>query len=124
MVECERLGRDPGEARNVGSFALFVARDPDAAWERIAPHALHETNSYAGWYVESGVVGPYQAFPDADALRASGLYQVLTPDECVALAKGLEPEGWLYVHPLVGGLDPAVGWESLELLASDVLPRL
>ena len=90
-----------------------MARDPDAAWKRIAPHALHETNSYAAWYEEGCAAGPYKVCADADALRASGLYQVLTPDECVALAEGLGPEGWLYVHPLIGGLDPSVGWESL-----------
>jgi hypothetical protein len=74
--------------------------------------------------VEGAASGPYQDFESADALRASQLYQVLTPDECVGLAEQMGPELWLYLHPLAGGLDPAVGWESLELLASKVLPRL
>jgi hypothetical protein len=26
--------------------------------------------------------------------------------------------------PLVGGLPPALGWESLELFAAEVMPRL
>lgn len=124
LEECKRLGRDPGEARNVGSFALFVAEDPEALWSKIGPHAIHESNSYARWYLEGSTSGPYQAFDNIDDLRASGLYQVLTPDECVSLAEGLGPDGWLYIHPLIGGLDPSVAWESLELLAREVLPRL
>jgi hypothetical protein len=32
--------------------------------------------------------------------------------------------GSLAFKPLVGGLDPQIGWEGLELFASKVLPRL
>jgi len=46
---------------------------------------------------------------------------VLTPDECVELAGRV---GSLTFHPLMGGLDPDLGWESLELFADKVLPRL
>ena len=53
--------------------------------------------------------------------RQSGVYRVVTPDECVALAK---ETGRIILHPLMGGIPPALGWESLELFASKVLPRL
>jgi alkanesulfonate monooxygenase SsuD/methylene tetrahydromethanopterin reductase-like flavin-dependent oxidoreductase (luciferase family) len=122
--ECQKLGKEAAAPRTVGSFSLFVAEDPDATWAKIAPHALHESRSYARWYVEGNASGPYQDFESSEALRASQLYQVLTPEECIGLAQQIGPQGWLYLHPLVGGLDPAVGWESLELLASKVMPRL
>jgi hypothetical protein len=32
--------------------------------------------------------------------------------------------GTLLFHPLMGGLDPELAWESLELFASAVLPKL
>jgi hypothetical protein len=32
--------------------------------------------------------------------------------------------GSLLLHPLMGGLDPDLAWESLELVASKVIPRL
>jgi hypothetical protein len=32
--------------------------------------------------------------------------------------------GSLMLHPLMGGLDPDLAWESLELIASKVIPRL
>ncbi len=98
-----------------------MADDPDAAWARIAPHALHETNSYGAWLASAEALGPYASTGDADGLRASGDYLVLTPDECVAVAR---EHGSLMLHPLMGGLDPDLAWESLELIASKVIPRL
>ena len=66
----------------------------------------------------------YEPAGDADELRTSGRYLVLTPDECVRLYRSLPDDGALLFHPLVGGLDPEVGWASLELFADRVLPRL
>ena len=64
----------------------------------------------------------YSALTDADSLRASGTYAVLTPDECIAMAQAKGPMDALLFHPLMGGLDPAFAWESLELFATKVLP--
>jgi hypothetical protein len=61
---------------------------------------------------------------DADLLRAQGIYAVVTPDECVALAASLEEGSKLILHPLMGGLSPELAWESLELFEAKVLPRL
>ncbi len=121
---CRDLNRSPQEPRALGPGFLHVADDPEAAWARIAPHALHETNSYGRWYAESGVTGPYNVSDDAGALRASGGYQVLTPEQCIALMRELGSDAWLFLHPLMGGMDPDLGWESLELLAAKVLPAL
>lgn len=119
---CRELGRDPGPMPpDGGPLFLHVADDPDAAWARIAPHALHEMNSYGAWLTEAEGIARYTPTEDADALRAGGAYAVLTPDECVALAR---ETGALRLHPLMGGLPPELAWESLELIASEVLPRL
>jgi alkanesulfonate monooxygenase SsuD/methylene tetrahydromethanopterin reductase-like flavin-dependent oxidoreductase (luciferase family) len=121
-AECRKLGRDPGAATDVtGPRFIHVADDPDEAWARIAPHAMHETNSYGAWLASAEALGPYSPSDDADALRASGEYLILTPDECVARVR---ESGSLMLHPLMGGLDPDVAWESLELVASKVIPRL
>lgn len=122
VEECERLGRDPGPAPAMsGPMFIHVAEDPDKAWAAIAPHALHETNSYGQWLNEAAALGPYTPSDDADALRASGAYAVVTPDECIALAR---EHGALRLHPLMGGLPPELSWESLELIAAKVLPAL
>lgn len=121
---CRELGRTPAEDRPLGPPFIHVAADPDAAWAQIAPHALHETNSYARWYAETDATGPYQPIEDADALRASGTYQVLTPIECIALLRELGEDAWVFVHPLMGGMDPELGWQSLKLLVDEVIPAL
>jgi alkanesulfonate monooxygenase SsuD/methylene tetrahydromethanopterin reductase-like flavin-dependent oxidoreductase (luciferase family) len=123
-AERERLGLPVPPAGKVGPLFLHVAEDPDSAWDRIAPHALHEANAYGRWMAETGTAGPYRPLADADALRSSGLYRVVTPDECVALAESLGAHGTLLLHPLMGGLAPELGWSSLELFAAKVLPRI
>jgi len=120
---CQELGRDPGPPPPPsGPLFVHVADDPDAAWARIAPHALHETNSYGAWLAAADEgVARYSPTDDADALRASGVYAVWTPDECLAHARAT---GSLGLHPLMGGLPPDLAWESLDLLAAKVLPHL
>jgi hypothetical protein len=81
---------------------------------------LHETNDYAAW--AGGRRGtPYRSFENADELRASGLYRIVTPDEAVVL---IDEQRGLTLKPLMGGLDPALGWECLELFDGKVRPRL
>ena len=46
---------------------------------------------------------------------------IVTPEECVDLVR---INGAVVLHPLIGGLDPEVGWESLELVANKVIPAL
>jgi alkanesulfonate monooxygenase SsuD/methylene tetrahydromethanopterin reductase-like flavin-dependent oxidoreductase (luciferase family) len=124
--ECARLGVPASPPRPPGLPAMFVfiAEDPDAAWEKIAPHALHETNSYGKWLAEAGTPAPYNSVADAEALRASGAYLVMTPREFTSTAVGLGSDAVLIFHPLMGGLDPALSWSSLRLFEEQVLPKL
>jgi alkanesulfonate monooxygenase SsuD/methylene tetrahydromethanopterin reductase-like flavin-dependent oxidoreductase (luciferase family) len=124
-AERERLGLPPGIAfgSTGGPLFLHVAEDPDAAWAKIAPHARHESSSYLEWNRDMPV-NVYSGLTDDASLRASGLYAVLTPDECVEMGKAMGPFDAFVFHPLMGGLDPDLAFESLELFASKVLPRL
>jgi alkanesulfonate monooxygenase SsuD/methylene tetrahydromethanopterin reductase-like flavin-dependent oxidoreductase (luciferase family) len=121
---CARLGHTGRVERRLGPLFVHVTHDVEAAWAAIAPHALHETNSYGQWLAEAGSDAIYAETADADALRRSGSYAVVTPDECVALMHELEAAGSTVfgLHPLMGGLAPDVGWASLELFADVVLP--
>jgi alkanesulfonate monooxygenase SsuD/methylene tetrahydromethanopterin reductase-like flavin-dependent oxidoreductase (luciferase family) len=123
VEELAALGKPAPEPRRGGGgggMFFHIADDPDRAWAQIAPHAMHETNDYAEW--ASGMRGsPYRAFDSADELRASGMYEIVTPDEAVDL---IAQRGGVSFKPLMGGLDPDVGWESLYLFESKVLPRL
>lgn len=123
LDELDALGKPHPPPRRSGEGSplfVHVSDDPDRDWQLIAPHAVHETTSYAEW--AAGARGSvYESTPNADELRASGRYQVLTPDEAVALA---ERTGVLTLKPLMGGLDPDLGWASLELVADQVMPKL
>ena len=124
--ERRKLGKpDPGPLpRTTGNF-LWVAEDPDAAWEVIAPHALHETNAYGEWVAASGGdASPYEKVENADALRALGTYPVMTPDELIETARAMGPLDAVMLHPLMGGLDPKFSWECLRLIETRVLPAL
>jgi alkanesulfonate monooxygenase SsuD/methylene tetrahydromethanopterin reductase-like flavin-dependent oxidoreductase (luciferase family) len=98
---------------------VHVAVDPDRAWHRIAPHALYDVAAYAEWIGDRP--GTALRVAGADELRSTGRYRVVTTDECVDLARSSQA---LIFKPLLGGLDPDIGWESLELFAAEVLPRL
>jgi alkanesulfonate monooxygenase SsuD/methylene tetrahydromethanopterin reductase-like flavin-dependent oxidoreductase (luciferase family) len=122
LEELQRLGRPAPAVKPATAGAggyLFVAEDPDREWDRIAKHALHDANEYARWIGDRR--GPFSPVADADELRRSGIYRVVTPEECADIAGR---EGTITFKPLVGGLDPDVGWAGLELFAAKVLPRI
>jgi hypothetical protein len=85
---------------------------------------IHETNSYGKWLAAAGTGTEYRQVSNLDELRATGAYQIVTPAECVRLARSLGPTGLIEFHPLVGGADPSIGWASLRLFESEVLPEL
>ncbi len=119
------LGKpDPGPAGPRAPRFLHIAKDPERAWDQIAPFCMHEVNAYGAWAEAAGLDTGYRTFDDPDELRESGLYPVLTPDGCVALANELGPAAALVLHPLCGGMDPDLSWESLRLFETDVLPAL
>jgi alkanesulfonate monooxygenase SsuD/methylene tetrahydromethanopterin reductase-like flavin-dependent oxidoreductase (luciferase family) len=120
--ELRRLGRpEPLIAPTLaGEPAVFVSRDPESGWARIAPHAVHDTNSYAQWTRDQVAGSRHTAEAAAETVRTRGNYLVLTPDQCVErIAAG----HGLHLKPLLAGLDPEVAWQSLRLIESDVLPR-
>lgn len=119
--EAKAHGRNPYPFSPASPGFLYVAEDPEAAWRVIAPHAVHEMNSYGEWIAASGTDGRFAKVESADEAKASGGYAIVTPDECVALAKSYRN---LAFHPLMGGLDPDFAWQSLELFVNKVLPRI
>jgi alkanesulfonate monooxygenase SsuD/methylene tetrahydromethanopterin reductase-like flavin-dependent oxidoreductase (luciferase family) len=119
--ESARLGVTGFVSLPSGPGFVHVSEDPERDWARIAPHALHDAETYAAWQTPGQRSAMHVEARDAEELRRSGVYRVLTPEECVALAA---ETGRVILHPLMGGLPPALGWESLELFAAKVLPRL
>ncbi len=122
--ELVALGKTPPAAEGTVTTSddvyVFVAEDPEREWTLIAPHAAHDTREYASW-IDGRRGGSFSVVDDMEKLRTEGNYRVWTPTECIDQARS---HGALVFKPLVGGLDPAVGWRSLQLFADKVLPRL
>ena len=127
--ECDRLGVEPGPViPNPGHYAVFVAEDPDEFWQVLAPHARHNANEYARMSQQADSASPFRADvrdDSIDTVRADPNCMVLTPDECIAVARDAASRGGsLQFVPLLGGLSPKYGWASLRLFANRVLPVL
>jgi alkanesulfonate monooxygenase SsuD/methylene tetrahydromethanopterin reductase-like flavin-dependent oxidoreductase (luciferase family) len=125
--ECQRIGKaDPGPCMKPGPIYLHVTRDPEAAWEHMTPHIEHVVRSYAEWTVEAygRAAGPFAEGVSLDWVRASGAYQIVTPEQAVALAHGLGRDAVFYLTPLLGGVDPSFAWEGLRLFEREVWPEL
>lgn len=105
-----------------GNTVTHLSTDPEAAWANCGRYFLHEAAEYSGW-ARQGVPRPNETPADSiDDLRRLKKVEVLTPEQlaeqCRAGRRGVT------VHPLVGGLPLEDGWESLRLLADQVLPAL
>ena len=90
------------------------------------PHLKHVVGEYAKWAEgEPDSHSPFSGLlADDEALRRSGIFTVWTPEELVAKAPSIVgSDGSLSFMPLLGGLAPEIGWESLELLKK-VMPQL
>ena len=130
--ECERLGNPPGWVTVPdGPGTLFVSRDPDRTWDEIGPYLLHDATTYHAWQRDDNrMEGNVQASAveshasTVDELRAEGVFQILTPEQCLDLVEDLGPFSPLTNHPLCGGCPIEAGWSSLHLFAQEVMPHL
>ena len=125
---CLELGRpDPGAFPPRGPIFLWVTTDrKEDVWERLAPHIRHQIDSYAAWTTGAygAPRGPFVPSRDVESLRQGGAYDIVTPDEAIALAHALGPDGELIFNPLLAGIDPSEAWKMLELVDREVLPAV
>jgi alkanesulfonate monooxygenase SsuD/methylene tetrahydromethanopterin reductase-like flavin-dependent oxidoreductase (luciferase family) len=124
--ECRRLGRPLGpKPPHKSPLFLHVSEDPERDWELVAPHVLYTARSNAEWAKERGVgATPYPAADSVEELKGHPRFMVCTPDELVEHMISLPPDAEMGFQPLMGGLPPDVGWESLRLFEHRVLPRI
>jgi hypothetical protein len=105
---------------------VHVTEDPDKSWHQLTPHMLHVAREYAKYAEEAGwKESPFAGVDTLEKLKASGLFHVVTPDECLKLVETADKVGGdMGLMPLLGGLDPKIGWESIELFVKKVMPRV
>jgi alkanesulfonate monooxygenase SsuD/methylene tetrahydromethanopterin reductase-like flavin-dependent oxidoreductase (luciferase family) len=120
--EVQKLGRpDPGPSLVTSTTTVALAADVEQGWRDLGPYFLHETNAYTAWNDAAGMVSPYTACSDLAELRASGQYSVLTP-EAFIVEQEAAPFPFAILHPMCGGIPPALAWEGLRLFEHEVLP--
>lgn len=107
-----------------GPTFVHVSHDPERAWAEIEPYVMYEAQTYASFQTKGQHSTPMVDASTIDDLKNSPQYLVGTPDEVVAAAEQVSPMGALTFNPLAGGLPPDISWASLELFASEVMPRL
>ena len=103
---------------------LHVATDPDKAWAEVGHHLLHEAATYGSWQTPDIRSAVHSHATTVEELRAEGIYQILTPDECVDRARAQGDAAAFNLHPRCGGMPIDKGWESLQLYVESVLPRI
>ena len=120
--EVMKLGRpDPGPSPIGSNRLVALAKDPEQGWEQMAPYFLHETNAYGAWQAQDNLASPYHTVSDTDALRSTGQYAVLTPQQLIEEQKDSEFP-FVMFHPFCGGMPIDLAWSSLRLFEEEVLP--
>ena len=122
LAEAAKVGyENPIPVLSTGPGLVLITDDPDALWAKIGENLLADSEAYASWQTGEDRSSWHVADRGVEALQASPAYAIVTPDECVEL---IRTHGSAVLHPLVGGIDPAIGWGSLQLAVDKVLPKL
>jgi alkanesulfonate monooxygenase SsuD/methylene tetrahydromethanopterin reductase-like flavin-dependent oxidoreductase (luciferase family) len=116
--QCRANGHEPGviqfPAKDTPT-TVFVADDPDEAWDTLGPHLLHDAVMAASYRPHDDSVASITRADSVAALREEGgPYRILTTDEATDYVRGGRP---LPLHPLCGGVRPDVAWPYLERAA-------
>jgi alkanesulfonate monooxygenase SsuD/methylene tetrahydromethanopterin reductase-like flavin-dependent oxidoreductase (luciferase family) len=123
--EAAKIGFDAGFVMTPsGPTFVHVSHDPERAWAEIEPYVMYEAQTYASFQTKGQHSTPMVAAETIEDLKRSPQYVVGTPDDVVAAAEQVPPTGALTFNPLAGGLPPELAWASLELFASEVMPRI
>ena len=102
---------------------LFIAEDPDRAWQELGEYFLVEAVEYSSWK-EEGLQRPLEfESSSVEALREEKRYEIITPEECIHRHKTRE-QFFATLHPLIGGMPLQRAWDCLKLYTEQVLPAL
>jgi len=125
VTALEKVGKSTTDIRLAGGyFWLIPSEDPDKTWNEAAEHVRYQVNAYAEWSEKAGMP-LFPKLPDTDALRESGLFQVVDVDTCIQMIRGYALETPLthyYSWTLPPGLPASWIQPHLELFTSKVIP--
>jgi len=125
-------GHDPAGAQMSDLLPIMLADDPEAAWARVAPHAVHQKNSYRQGSVE-GTDRPRPPLISAAQLRTPppdggwGALEILTPEDAAARIRertaGLPLVHLIFWASIAGMPDDLVA-RNLQLIGERLKPLL
>ena len=96
----------------------FIDEDPDEAWATLGPYFLKESQQYSSWR-RTGVERSFSNTSQSVAeLRATRVYEILTPDQALARMRAATDDYMPIVQPLTGGLPLDRAWRCLELFGA------
>ena len=125
VTALEKVGKSTTDIRLAGGyFWLIPSEDPDKTWNEAAEHVRYQVNAYAEWSEKAGMP-LFPKVPDTDALRESGLFQVVDVDTCIQMIRAYALETPLthyYSWTLPPGLPASWIQPHLELFTSRVIP--
>jgi alkanesulfonate monooxygenase SsuD/methylene tetrahydromethanopterin reductase-like flavin-dependent oxidoreductase (luciferase family) len=116
-------GADPGPPESGFGF-VHVAVDPETAWARLLPHLEADVAQYARWLPADASTPSRSPAETVQAMRDSGAYRVLTPEQLTEALRAEPPATVVSLHPFVGGLPVADGRECVQLVAERVIPAV
>ncbi|MGR6998306.1 hypothetical protein ACU686_09770 [Yinghuangia aomiensis] len=100
-----KLGQeDPGPYFGGDTGFLHLSKDPEADWERIAPHAMARDATECGAMMAAAGPPPgprrFRASSESiEALKATGQYRVITPEQYVDELKAMGDAAFRHVPP-------------------------
>jgi len=108
-----------------GFWFLVVSNDPEKTFAEAAEHVIYQVNNYSVWLEAGGLQPLAPHLNDREALRQSGLLQVVDPETAIRMIRDLAdtvPITHFYSWTLPPGLPPRWAGTHLELFASKVIP--
>lgn len=129
----QEAGHDPASARMAGLCNLFVADDPDEAFEQLLPHLAHQLNTYRAGAADGTGRTPRTITVEKlrdDHRRGNAVLQpieVVTPDQAVEVLRartdGLPVEE-VWCWTFLGNAPDALVRRHVELLSTVVRPAV
>jgi alkanesulfonate monooxygenase SsuD/methylene tetrahydromethanopterin reductase-like flavin-dependent oxidoreductase (luciferase family) len=96
-------------------YSVFVADDVDTGWDDVGPALLVDAVAYRAWSDAAGTTEGTASLSSAstveDLRRGASSHRVVDVEGAGRL---IADHGILALHPLCGGLDPAVAWPYLR----------
>ena len=108
IIFCPAVARFAFAARNVRFRRAFFSR------------VGVEAALYASWQTPDIKSSVHSHATTVDELRAEGIYEILSPEECRRRAKERGDAGLAVLHPLCAGIPIDRGWECLQLYADSL----